>query len=73
MNIITKYDVGDKVWLIHNNAVKSATIIKIDAVTEYDMNRTGTHTTISYCLFDYCCRYLECKLFPTKEELLKSL
>lgn len=73
MTIETKYNIGDKVWFMHNNSVESAIIIKIDAVIEKNMNCTGMHETTSYCLFDYCGYYIECKLFPTKEELLKSL
>lgn len=75
MTIETKYDIEDKVWFMHNNSVKCETIIRIDTATEKDMNCTGTRTTTMYYyyLYDYHAPYLESELFPTKEELLKSL
>lgn len=73
MTIETKYNIGNEVWFMHDNSVKSARIIKIEAVIEKDMNSAGIHKTTLYHLFDYHKSYRESQLFPTKEELLKSL
>lgn len=73
MTIETRYNIGDKVWFMYNNSVKCEPIIKINALIEKDMNSTNIHITILYHLYDYCTSYIESKLFPTKEELLKSL
>lgn len=73
MTIETRYDIGDKVWFMYNNSVKCESIIKINALIEKDMNSTNIHITILYHLYDYDTSYIESKLFPTKEELLKSL
>ena len=58
---------------MYNNSVKCELIIKINALIEKDMNSTNIHITILYHLYDYDTSYIESKLFPTKEELLKSL
>lgn len=58
---------------MYNNSVKCESIIKINALIEKDMNSTNIHITILYHLYDYDTSYIESKLFPTKEELLKSL
>lgn len=73
MTIETRYNIGDKVWFMYNNSVKCELIIKINALIEKDMNSTNIHITILYHLYDYDTSYIESKLFPTKEELLKSL
>ena len=73
MIVEIKYNIGDKVWFMYNNSVKCEPIIKINALIEKDMNSTNIHITILYHLYDYCTSYIESKLFPTKEELLKSL
>ena len=73
MIIETRYNIGDRVWFMHDNKVKSEIIIKIDVVIEKDMNCTGVHKSIEYSLFNYSRYYTEDKLFHTKEELLKSL
>ena len=73
MTIETRYNIGDRVWFMHDNKVKNEIIIKIDAVILKDMNCTGVHKSITYSLFNYSRCYAEDKLFPTKEELLKSL
>lgn len=65
MEIKTKYNIGDKVWLMHNNkcVLKRIENISIDVSNMY----------IQY-LFDGNDIWLSEKyLFPNKEELLKSL
>lgn len=73
MKIETKYNIGDEVWFMHDNSVKSARIIKIDAVIEKDMNSAFVCINTWYDLYNYHTPYIERRLFPTKEELLKSL
>lgn len=73
MTIETRYNIGDRVWFMHDNKVKNEIIIKIDAVILKDMNCNDVGKTILYGLFNYSRCYAEHKLFPTKEELLKSL
>jgi len=69
MTIETKYNYGDTVWLMRDNKIIEGKIFKIYTTStdgglgyfvEYDIN--GTPQT-----FD------EDALFPSKEELLKSL
>lgn len=73
MTTETQYNIGDKVWFMHDNKVKSGIVIIINVVIEKDMNCTGVHKTTRYSLYNYPGYYPENKLFPTKEELLKSL
>ena len=58
---------------MHDNKVKNEIIIKIDAVIEKHIDCKGVHKSITYSLFNFFSCYEEDKLFPTKEELLKSL
>lgn len=73
MTIGTKYNIGDEVWFMHDNSVKNARIIKIGAVIERDMDSAFLYKNVWYNLYNYCSPYIECRLFPTKAELLKSL
>lgn len=73
MIIETKYNIGDEVWFMHDNSAKSAIVTKIDIVIEKGMNSTDVYKSTAYSLFNYCRYYTKDKLFPTKEELLKSL
>ena len=66
MTIETKYNVGDEVWYrlrgkIYHNVIDWITIDIVNG-----------QVWIHYC---WECKFPmeECKLFPTKEELLKSL
>lgn len=73
MTIETKYNIGDEVWLIYDNQVKSATIITIGVFVERDMNSQYVGESVHYGLFNYHYPFIEDLLFRTKEELLKSL
>lgn len=66
MTIETKYNIGDEVWAIRDNRPSMYKITKVTLVCDdIDLN-------ISYKT--RCCKYFfESELFPTKEELLKSL
>lgn len=76
MTIETKYNVGDEVWFLKDNKATTMRIWDIDirVRTAYDGEKTyGSYTRIFY--YDFGCynEIEENKLFPTKEELLKSL
>lgn len=76
MKIETKYNIGDEVWYMESNKACSR-IIKAIRVTSY-----GKINIVEYGYLNHpeCgderthwLEYHECRLFPTKEELLKSL
>ena len=73
MTIETKYNIGDEVWVMHDNKVKRGIIIKIDASLERDMNSQNVGKSVYYGLYDFPYPYIENHIFTTKEELLKSL
>ena len=69
MEIKTKYTIGDKVWWIRNNEIKSGSIDFIlfkTTPTQPFYLGYGIHNE-EYVDFK------EHELFPTKEELLKTL
>lgn len=66
MTIETKYNIGDEVWFTtYNERPVSAKIIAIKIVG-------SKNSLIEYLFLDYGLRLESC-IFPTKEELLKSL
>lgn len=72
MKIETKYNIGDKVWLIAKNEIVQ---LEIQSVSPYYCRsfqyiKYGFGRSNYTNLFDL---FEEEKLFPTKEELLKSL
>ena len=69
MTIETKYNIGDKVWFTEENEPKSDVILSIE------INVYKGECFIEYLLANDRCSYGldESTLFPTKEELLKSL
>ena len=71
MTIETKYNIGDEVWFIWENMVQSAKIDSICSITVdpeksviYQLDMTWNKAPLLF---------KEIALFPTKEELLKSL
>ncbi|MEE1303843.1 MAG: hypothetical protein U0K68_01630 [Agathobacter sp.] len=76
MTIKTKYNIGDKVWLMWYNKPIQARIMKIKTntieVSKFCI-RTFKETTIEYIIEMDSAVMSEDRLFPTKEELLKSL
>lgn len=91
MTIETKYNIGDEVWFMEDNAAvygdvanikievynhiystnpipfiiePATTKIEVRCKVTYEVNYEGTNKKLERC---------EEKLFPTKEELLKSL
>lgn len=77
MDIKTKYNIGDKVWVIFENRAQYLRIegVMINTLDE-TFNESGKLVSyrlgIKYYLGDgYWVNDIDC--FPTKEELLKSL
>lgn len=70
MTIETKYNIGDEVWLMYKNKAVSSSIFRIEVKVDLHLS-----VRIIYYLSGSSCAefYSEDKLFPTKEELLKSL
>lgn len=66
MEIETKYNIGDKVWLICGNKAVEEIITRIDVAI-------NDHKEITYQLNYESIDFDECRLFDSKEELLKSL
>lgn len=85
MEIRTKYNIGDKVWIIYaKNGVFGCLQCRI---SDIEIKTTEKRTRITYgltvpqedcddiirCEYEIEDRYEERFVFPTKEELLKSL
>ena len=70
MTIETKYNIGDEVWVMYNMKPTKITIKRIS----YYCGRWG-HLLKEHIMYltDNNCSFNEDILFPTKEELLKSL
>lgn len=69
MTIETKYNIGDEVWFMDDLQPTSGEILMIDI--ERYKRMQFTKYTVALC--DVLTSFYEDKLFPTKEELLKSL
>ena len=81
MTIETKYNIGDEVWLMYDNNAIRGRILGIEAnysCSHFDSANTpqcvdySEDYTVKICL-GHSIRMLGRDLFPTKEELLKSL
>ena len=72
MTIETKYNVGDKVWLITHNTICDLTItsIMVTSCRSFNSIKYGFGPTEKTGMFDFVEENL---VFPTKEELLASL
>lgn len=76
MTIETKFDIGNYVWLMWYNKPIQTQIMEIKTKTKEVSKfciKTFKETTIEYVIEEDSALIPECKLFPTKEELLKSL
>lgn len=76
MTIETKYDIGDKVWFMWNNKPTAMRIGHIEAYCGYCYNDYASEIIGKKIVYieeygEY--RMPESDLFPTKEELIKSL
>lgn len=68
MEVITKYNINDKVWLIIDNQAVRADITRVIISAE-----STDSCKVSYSLNHGSIEYPEDQLFSTKEDLLKSL
>ena len=66
MTIKTKYDMGDEVWVMWCNSPAAFEIDKVILIHDY--NETIIQYKVKGCKY-----FFESEIFPTKEELLKSL
>ena len=76
MTIETKYNIGDILWFMHDNKPKTMKVwdINIEIKTKFDgQYEYGSYVRIFYYDFGNHNKIEESELFPTKEELLKSL
>ena len=75
MTITTKYNIHDIVWFMKENTVRYDVVQQIRTLTierTFTRDTPETHTETSYGLRGE--RYFkEYEVFPSKEELLKSL
>ena len=72
MRIETKYAIGQEVWFMNRNKCESSVVKGMNiACVNGDYLGYINHVSIDYSLEVGI--YPECSLFPTKEELLKSL
>ena len=70
MTIETKYNLGDEVWFMNEGEPISEKIVRID-VEQYERKQFVQYTVV---LSDVILTtFYEQEVFPTKEELLKSL
>jgi hypothetical protein len=73
MKIETKFNIGDEVWFLEHNKVQHAPIIDCYITINSDIGIMEEYT-LSFSLIEGCpYRLRSVYLFPTKEELLKSL
>jgi hypothetical protein len=76
MEIKTKYNIGDKVFYMHDNKVCDGIIASIEAIVIADMNTRPLehYTTIYYNLCGMInIKKCETYCFNSKEELIKTL
>lgn len=76
MTIETKYNIGDEVWFMYDNKATTMTIEYIEVTCAFKSNKHGDYVReikVTYLDIAASHRLSEHKLFPTKEELLKSL
>lgn len=72
MEIKTKYNIGDKVWVMDDNQPTEITINGLSG--EYKIiENVNYHITLYYSNDSWKICFYENEVFPTKEELLKSL
>ncbi len=74
MTIETKYNIGDEVWLMYENRAITAQVVTMNV--EISDHIMGDVSANCYCKIK-CPHFTreihDSHLFPTKEELLKSL
>ena len=72
MDIKIKYDLGQSVFYMNDNRVQNDSVHRILLEIDYDRD-DNIRVKKGYYVSDYAPMKRETELFPTKEELLKSL
>jgi hypothetical protein len=78
MKIETKYDIGQEVWVMKDNSPQKFKVNGISVECLDGMYNSCRHLGLTAVNYDLGTRmspliYTECYLYPTKEELIKSL
>ena len=73
MTIETKYNIGDEVWFTHDHIAMIGKVDKIEITTRFGDVEISYEVDVSYMTLTEVGKIWEGFLFPTKEELLKSL
>ena len=74
MTIETKYNIGDEVWLMYENMAITAEMLEINISARNTKHRGLCTDAFCKVKTPYFTREIhESHLYPTKEELLKSL
>lgn len=75
MEIKTKYNIFDEVYIIYNNKIKQVIIkgIKIHIEKKPYLDKTSIKTTYILYNYNFSTEYSEDNIFKTKKELIKSL
>ena len=74
MEIKTKYNIGDTLWVIYDNKAQTITVSNISIVV-YPDNKISINyiDTVGSDTYDYKGTFPEDECFPSKEELKESL
>lgn len=72
MTIETKYNIGDEVW-VEFFMKATRMIVKSIEFRKDEHTESASYFVVNINDRRECCDADECELFPTKEELLKSL
>ena len=71
MEIKTKYNIGDKVYAIHEGKIRDFIVYRVFITAHGDYTPSISYAPYHHDEFNRL--FDECEVFPTKEELLKSL
>jgi hypothetical protein len=74
MTVETKFNIGDEVWLMYDNMAITAQVIEMNV--EIRENYLSVVNANCYCKIKsphFTREIHDSRIFPTKEELLKSL
>lgn len=70
MTIETRYNIGDEVWMLREGRAQSAIVMAVGVIVVSNGDKEIAYTVENKRMID---EYGEKAIFPTKEELLKSL
>lgn len=74
MTIETKYNIGDEVWLMYDNKAITAQVIEMNVeISEDYLSGVSADCWCKIKCPHFTRKIHDAHIFPTKEELLKSL